>query len=241
MASPPAKGKIPLTIYGNYIYYNMYDLLFYSISLLFSALSIKVQHLQQDREVEAVDPVAAEFLFAEGAAASEPRFPIASFSTSAFSSPPVAETPPRTPLEPYELGPGLNMSKRLLNDRESIFFQALVRDLARVGCTAMAKVNLADVVNGRDLAADERSELKLASGKMGRRHVDFVVCEGAGLCIVAAVRLRPASVLRPLHDVMARKVDRAVAASGVPVVRIDASGSYAEGEVLAQVAPYLTA
>lgn len=219
----------------------MYDLLFYSISLLFSATTLIVQNRQQEREAVVVDSGIVERVFGDrfarqGSAGGGTGLQV-SVNTSGFAMPSASESrdvrvdgPSRTATAGIDL----------LDSTEAVFFAALKTDLGRLGYTAMAKVNLADVINGCDLAADERGDFELSSSKMGRRHVDFVVCHGNTLRVVAVLRLRPPGLLRPLHTMMANKVDRAIEASGIPVVRINSANAYAENEIVSMVMRRMT-
>jgi hypothetical protein len=231
--------KLDLTMVIMVIIY-MYDLLFYSISLFFSATTLIVQKGQQEREAVVVDTGIVERVFGDrlarqGSAGAGRLISVSvpsGFVTTSSSEPREvrATDPCRTATAGIDL----------LDSTEAVFFAALKADLGCLGYTAMAKVNLADVINGCDLAADERGDFEQSASKMGRRHVDFVVCHGNTLRVVAVLRLRPPGLLRPLHVMMARKVDRAIEASGIPVVRVNSANAYAENEIASTIMQRMT-
>lgn len=191
-------------------------LLAFSILLLCSALNLKAQgeQLEEQMGLESPSPVPSLFLSER-----------ASGTLGSGSQAGGAMT--------------ADLSKPLLSDAESEFYEVMCQALAVVDCKVMAKVNLEDVVRSTKLDRQLNSRLQKSRSKLDRKHVAFVICWGDSLNILAIVRLDPMPGVRPLQRLMHRRVDELLDEIGIPVVLFPAADSYDPDEILAALTPHL--
>ena len=192
-------------------------LLAFSILLLFSALNLKAQEsLEKEMSLEGQGGMASSLFLSFGrAGGSEEKV--------ALKSEVRRERP-----------------KPLLTEHERRFYGAMCRALGEVDLHVMAKVNLDDVIRTGGLSRQASHRFEKAKSKLDRKHVDFVVCSGDSLNVVAVARLDPKSRLRPLQRLMQGRVDEALDAAGIPVVHFPATKSYRDEAILSEFSPHLS-
>lgn len=103
------------------------------------------------------------------------------------------------------------------------------------GHAVFPKMRLCDVVNVKKGSGEWQSHFN----RINRKHVDFIVCN-FDLAPVIAIELDDAS-----HDREDRKerdgfVDSALAAAGLPLVRVRAQRSYVLDDIQKLLAPYIS-
>jgi very-short-patch-repair endonuclease len=83
------------------------------------------------------------------------------------------------------------------------------------------KVRLADVINcsGEDWKQG-------FGGRISQKHLDFVIADAASTAIVLAIELDDRSHRRADRQQRDTFVDRALAAAGIPMVRVPATATY---------------
>jgi very-short-patch-repair endonuclease len=108
----------------------------------------------------------------------------------------------------------------LVTKNEMLFYTAL-RRAAGARFTIAPKVRLADVITCR------RAAWSMGYGRLiAQKHIDFLVCDPAGLRVLLAVEVDDHSHERRDRQRRDRFVDRALRAAGVPLVRVRAAASY---------------
>jgi hypothetical protein len=148
-----------------------------------------------------------------------PRLPAASFATASHTTAPVAAPVPFERL-PYRRAPGL-----LSKGERAVWYPLFraVKGKYRIFC----KVRLADVVCCPRDHRDERRWFR----KIGRYHVDFVICEPRTTAPLLVVELDDRRHReRPRKDRDDFK-DAALRAAGMPVYRIRAQQAYDSTEL----------
>ncbi|MGI9244939.1 MAG: DUF2726 domain-containing protein, partial [Verrucomicrobiales bacterium] len=132
-----------------------------------------------------------------------------------------------------------DVPKPLLTEPETRFYGAMRRALVDADCRVMAKVNLDDVISTGKLSPKANCKLEKARAKLDRKHVDFVVCRGDSLDVVAVARLDPATRLRPLQRLMQSRVDEVLDEAGIPVVKFPGAVDYKDDEIIASLSKHL--
>ncbi|WP_171183228.1 DUF2726 domain-containing protein [Alienimonas chondri] len=119
----------------------------------------------------------------------------------------------------------------LLSPAERRFYSVLI-EAKEAGQTIFSKVRLADLVEVPQESANYLTHFR----KVSQKHVDFVICEGSSLVPVAVVELDDASH----NTARARRADgvkdRALAAAGLPIVRIRAARQYDPAAIASELA-----
>lgn len=192
-------------------------LLAFSILLLFSALNLKAQETVEGE------------MSLEGHAGSVNSLFLNLSSAGGSDEPSLLRSAARS-----------DRPKPLLTEQETLFYGSMCRVLEDADFHVMAKVNLEDVVSTSMLNRQANCKFEKAKSKLDRKHVDFVVCSGNSLNIVAVARLDPASRLRPLQRLMQGRVDEVLDAAGIPVVHFPATKSYRDEEILSTLSPHLS-
>ncbi len=198
-------------------------LLAFSILLLFSALNLKAQeNLEKEMSLEgqggAVSSVFLNLAGSGGTSAGDAKEEVSIDLAS----------------QPHS-----DLHKPLLTEQETHFYGAMRRALDGADCRVMAKVNLEDVISTGKLSSKASLQFEKAKQKLDRKHVDFVVCRGDSLKVVAVARLDPVSRLRPLQRLMQSRVDEVLGAAGIPVVNFPGSGNYRDEEILDSLSQHL--
>jgi hypothetical protein len=119
--------------------------------------------------------------------------------------------------------------KTLLSNGEQAFAQVLELAAGRARKVA-PKVRLADLV------ACDRAAWDLGYGRLiGNKHVDFVVVDAATSAILFAVELDDRSHERPARRYRDEFLDKALAAAGIPLIRVKAAAAYRVAELARQL------
>ena len=130
-------------------------------------------------------------------------------------------------------GPGVLPYRRrveLMSQGERAFYGALLRAVGP-DVTVFTKVRLADLV---EVAAGSERWHHWHNRVTGK-HVDFVLCQGAGVVPFLMVELDDRSHGRADRAERDRFVDAALAAAGWPVERVTAAAAYDVAELAGRV------
>jgi hypothetical protein len=117
----------------------------------------------------------------------------------------------------------------LLSKGEAAFYHAL-RQAVPPGLTIAPKVRVSDVI-GCDAAAWKRG----FGGRISQKHVDFVLVDARTTALVMVVELDDKTHGRRDRRDRDDFVDRALAAAGIPVLRVPAAAGYDADELRAQL------
>jgi len=119
----------------------------------------------------------------------------------------------------------------LFTEAEARFWRVL-RD-ASPGLEVFGKVRLEDVIVAR--SGLSKSDRMAARNRIKSRHLDFALVDPASMRVMAAVELDDASHKRARAQEADRFKDGALAAAGVPLIRVRAAGSYDVVELKRQI------
>jgi len=129
---------------------------------------------------------------------------------------------------PYRKAPSL------LTPAELVFFRTLER-VVGPAYYLFPKVRLGDLIVVPEGTENARGWF----ARVGQKHVDFVLCDRQTLAAVLAIELDDSSHLTARRQERDRFVDGALAAAGLPIVRVVARREYDPFEVAAAVAEKL--
>jgi very-short-patch-repair endonuclease len=101
----------------------------------------------------------------------------------------------------------------------------------------LAKVNLADIIRPRKGLSN--SAWRTAMNRIDRKHVDFVLCDRQTLAVVAIIELDDSSHKRSRAKRGDETKNKALAAAGIPMVRIAAKRGYTPADVREQISGML--
>ena len=139
-----------------------------------------------------------------------------------FGSVPVAEA--ETAEFPYQ------REDSLLTEAERSFFGVL-QQVAGAQFLIFAKVRLADLVSVRRGAKSWQSHFSRIKSK----HIDFVLCDPQAVRPILAIELDDSSHGRSDRRARDDFVDAALAAAGLPLLRVVASSQYNAGELAREI------
>jgi len=134
--------------------------------------------------------------------------------------------------KPPASAPAYEAVPALLTAAERSFFGVLQQALA-YEYQIFAKVRLADIV--RPVRSPSRSGWQSAFNRIAGKHVDFVLCDSERLGIVAVVELDDSTHGRFERGLRDSLVDAALAAAGIPVLRVSARQAYSPAQIREQV------
>ncbi|MEJ5237999.1 MAG: DUF2726 domain-containing protein [Limisphaera sp.] len=124
----------------------------------------------------------------------------------------------------------------LLSPAERSFYGALQQVLGG-RCVVFAKVRLADLIRPRPGLS--RPANRRAFNRTLGKHVDFVLCDPDRLRVVAVIELDDRSHRWKHRAARDQFVASALAAAGIPLLRIPAAAAYAPSELRARLDPWL--
>ncbi len=130
-------------------------------------------------------------------------------------------------------------TQSLLGEDEPTLFDSLRRAMAGIGCTVLTEVSFKDLACCGELSAAARTQFTKLLKKSGEKDVEFLICQGSSLDVVAAVRNLPRPGIRPLREHRIRQIDRILEAAGIPFIYIPHADSYDEEEIFKLVWPHL--
>ncbi|WP_152541395.1 DUF2726 domain-containing protein [Kallotenue papyrolyticum] len=122
---------------------------------------------------------------------------------------------------------------RFLSPAELSFYHNLTQAVAG-RAIVLCKVRLADLLYVR-----QPQEHRSAFGKISQKHADFVLCAPRTMQPIAVVELDDSSHQRERRIQRDAFVDRALAAAGLPLIRIPAQRGYQLAEIQAALSPYI--
>ena len=134
-----------------------------------------------------------------------------------------------TPSFPYRL------RDDFLTPAERSFFHVL-RSVVETDVLICPKVSLGDVFYA---ATRDPSEHRVATNKIDRKHVDFLLCHAQTMTPVMGIELDDKSHARPDRQERDRFVDQVFAAAGLSLLRVSAQRGYVPHELAALLRPYL--
>ncbi len=180
-----------------------------------------------------------------GAPAMPRRTPSPPISSPAASSPATVSSSAASPANPSPLPAASERVKmpykrcdRLLSKGEHAFWHPLfyaVRGKYRI----FPKVRLADVVRG----PDRRDRERYWFNRIGRFHIDFVLCDPDTTEPLMAIELDDASHRTPRPPYRARRdafKDQVLADAGIPVLRIPTAEAYSPEDLAEKITTFLT-
>jgi hypothetical protein len=146
------------------------------------------------------------------------------------SKPPAASKAPAT--FPY------GQRDAFLSPAEQSFFQVL-RTIVQPEHYLLTKVNLADLFFVR-----QPHKNQAARNRINRKHVDFVLCDGATMQPLLGIELDDASHQRQDRRERDEFVDQVFSAAGLPILHVPAARAYnpndLAGPILAIITPERT-
>jgi very-short-patch-repair endonuclease len=119
--------------------------------------------------------------------------------------------------------------KTLLSQGEKAFYHALARSIPQ-GVTIAAKVRLADLI---DCAAEARKAGFFS--RISQKHVDFVLIDFSSTALLLVIELDDQTHRQRRAMENDAFKDRALAAAGIPILRVAAKSSYNLAEIRAAV------
>lgn len=97
----------------------------------------------------------------------------------------------------------------------------------------LGKIRLSDIIQPRKGLS--KTAWATANNRIDRKHIDFAICDPRTLYVVGVVELDDASHSGVKRQRTDKFVDAALAAAGVPIVRIPAQRGYTPAEIRERV------
>lgn len=213
----------------------MVSLLLFSVSLLSSSLSLKIQTCKELRATEEQQRVMPRVSFVE------------EHEQQAEALPNTAELA-QLQADGWGVAPSLPWDAAcyrdalpLLTEEEAAFYEVLQGALGRLHCVPMAKVHLPTLIEGAGFGdgAEADGELRDIGKIPGGGEVPFVVCHGHPLKVMAVVRLTTPVIYHPLRALAEHRIDAALAKAAIPVVHVPRAEFYDEDKLVAELLPHL--
>jgi len=213
----------------------MVSLLLFSLSLLSSSLSLKIQTCKELRSTEERLRKTPRVSFVE-----EHEQVVESLPNTAEVAQLQADSWGEAPALPWDAA-CYRDALPLLTEEEAMFYDVLQGALGRLRCVAMAKVHLPTLIKGAGFAdeADADGEMREIGRIPGGGEVPFVVCYGHPLKVMAVVRLTTPAIRHPLRALSERRIDAAFTKAAIPVVKFDAAHIYDENAIVQALMPHL--
>lgn len=120
----------------------------------------------------------------------------------------------------------------LLTPAERSFFGVAEKALPS-DCRLFAKVRIADIL--QPVSNGSRSARQAALNRISAKHVDFLLCDGTTLKILAGIELDDKSHSTLDRGIRDSFLDSAFAQAGIPLVRVRASQGYSISELRQQI------
>ena len=139
--------------------------------------------------------------------------------------------------EPEPSLPKMMINKKFITASEKNFFMVLRHVLSDRG-HVLAQISLAQLIY---LPGTNNSNQGRATwwNKLSRRSVDFLICDPDTLRPLVAIELDEPSHAKPKRQQRDDKVDKALRAAGLPLLRVLAGRSYNTKEIADCIAPYI--
>ena len=201
----------------------MLSLFFFSVSLLCSALSIKVETYYGANASRALEASPVEVTTTVSELEMRPA-PLPSFAL---------------PVPDFTVS---DDPRALLSEGETSFYAILKTTLAQTDFQVLAKVHLPALTRRADESIQTVTPLNRALAAHRSWEADFAICRGNSLVVVAVVRLRSSD--DGVHETERANLEEALActlaAARIPVVLIPEAPRYDHDEIAALVLPHLT-
>ena len=196
----------------------MVSLFFFSVSLLCSALSIKVEALTELKATA----VPADF---------PPPEYHCKVETELVVSPP--EIAAEVELE--------SDSRALLDPSETRFFRKLRAAVEPLGCRVLAKVHLPSLTKHADEPAVPAHLLNRALAALNCWEADFAICRGDSLNVLAVIRVRSGDEgsRGSEHPNVEVALHETLAAASIPVVLLAEPDRYDQAQIAALINEHL--
>jgi hypothetical protein len=135
---------------------------------------------------------------------------------------------------PRETGPlPYRLRDDFLSPAELSFYRVLSTAVAG-RATILTKVNLGDV-----FFVARPNENAGFRNRIARKHVDFLLCDGASMRPLVGLELDDRSHHRPTRQERDRFVDGVFEVAGLPLIRVPVRSAYAVAELAASLEPHL--
>jgi len=120
-----------------------------------------------------------------------------------------------------------------LSPTELSYFQVLKSVLGSKAAIC-AKVRLADLI-----FVKSKANYMSHFNRISPRHIDFIICYPKTMKPILAIELDDSSHIRPRQQESDLFLDDALAAAGLPLLRVTAQRQYSQQQLIDQLKPYL--